>query len=97
MCFRIDDILPGHVSQVVIVDNSYPVSSEVWNGVERGPMECICGNRSMRSWVLSDAQKEILHLVGFGVFCNPRVVVQNDVRLVSAFVGGGGPRPIPFS
>ena len=67
--------MPGLVSQSVIVDNSYHVSSDVWEGVERGPMECISGNRSVRSWVLSDAQKEILHLVGFGVFANPGVVL----------------------
>ena len=61
--FRMEDILPGPVSQEVILDNSYHVSADVWDGVDRGPLECICGNRSMRSWFLSDAQKEILHAI----------------------------------
>ncbi|KAL1818398.1 hypothetical protein ACET3Z_013268 [Daucus carota] len=81
-----DDILPGPVSGAVIVDNSYHVSSDVWNGVERGPLECMSSNRSLRHWVLSDAQREILHMVGFGVFANPGIVLQNDTRLVSALV-----------
>ncbi|KAL1811737.1 hypothetical protein ACET3Z_021802 [Daucus carota] len=59
-----EDILPGPVSQEVILDNSYHVSDAVWAGVDRGPLECFCGNRSMRSWFLSDAQKEILHAIG---------------------------------
>lgn len=36
--------------------------------------------------VLSDAQKEILHAICFGVFSNPSVVLQNDARLVTALV-----------
>ena len=75
LCFRMDDILPGPVSQAVIVDNSYHVSSDVWEGVERGPIECMSSNRSLGNWVLSDAQKEILHMVGFGVFANPAIVL----------------------
>ncbi|WOH04457.1 hypothetical protein DCAR_0623866 [Daucus carota subsp. sativus] len=81
-----EDILPGPVSQEVILDNSYHVSDAVWAGVDRGPLECFCGNRSMRSWFLSDAQKEILHAIGFGVFANPRLILQTDARLVSALV-----------
>ncbi|XP_063948066.1 protein MAIN-LIKE 1-like [Daucus carota subsp. sativus] len=81
-----DDILSGPVSGAVIVDNSYHVSSDVWNGVERGPLECMSSNRSLRHWVLSDAQREILHMVGFGVFANLGIVLQNDTRLVSALV-----------
>ncbi|XP_017239762.1 protein MAIN-LIKE 1-like [Daucus carota subsp. sativus] len=81
-----DDILSGPVSQAVIVDNSYHVSSDVWEGVERGPIECKASNRSLRNLVLSDAQKEILHMVGFSVFANPAIVLQNDTRLVSALV-----------
>lgn len=70
-----DDILPGPVIQIVIFDNSYHLSSDVWEGVERGPVECICSNRAMRSWVFSDAQKEILHYIGFGMLANPGVVL----------------------
>nr|XP_017217396.1 PREDICTED: uncharacterized protein LOC108194972 [Daucus carota subsp. sativus] len=81
-----EDILPGPLSQEVILDNSYHVSAAVWAGVDRGPLECFCGNRSMRSWFLSDAQKEILHAIGFGVFANPRLILQTDARLVSALV-----------
>ena len=84
--FRMEDILPGPVSQEVILDNSYHVSADVWDGVDRGPLECICGNRSMRSWFLSDAQKEILHAIGFGVFANPKLILQTDARLVTALV-----------
>ena len=79
-------MLPGPVSQAVILDNSYHVNSEVWDGVERGPLECNCGNRGMRSWILSNAQKDILHSIGFGVFANPGVVLQNDARLVTTLV-----------
>ncbi|KAL1818497.1 hypothetical protein ACET3Z_013366 [Daucus carota] len=87
---RMDDMLPGPVSQAVILDNSYHVNSEVWDGVERGPLECNCGNRGMRSWILSNAQKDILHSIGFGVFANPGGVLQNDARLVTALVERGG-------
>ncbi|KAL1823710.1 hypothetical protein ACET3Z_010488 [Daucus carota] len=83
---KLEDILPGPVSQTVILDKTYHVSSDVWDAVDRGPLECICGNRSMRRWFLSDAQKKILHAIGFGVFANPGVILQNDVRLVTALV-----------
>nr|XP_017256347.1 PREDICTED: serine/threonine-protein phosphatase 7 long form homolog [Daucus carota subsp. sativus] len=46
----------------------------------------MASNRALRNWVLSDAQKEILHMVGFGVFANPAIVLQNNTRLVSALV-----------
>ena len=80
------NILPGSISQGVILDNSYHVSADVWDGVHRGPLKCIYDNRSMRNWFLSDAQKEILHAIGFGVFANPGVILQNDARLVTALV-----------
>ncbi|KAK1383330.1 hypothetical protein POM88_021065 [Heracleum sosnowskyi] len=32
---RLDDILPGPISQMVIFDNAYHVSQEVWDGVDR--------------------------------------------------------------
>ncbi|XP_074327243.1 uncharacterized protein LOC141665159 [Apium graveolens] len=40
----------------------------------------------MRRWVLSDAHKDLLHSIGFGVFANPGVVLQNDTRLVTSLV-----------
>uniref|UniRef100_A0A175YEX3 Apoptosis-antagonizing transcription factor C-terminal domain-containing protein n=1 Tax=Daucus carota subsp. sativus TaxID=79200 RepID=A0A175YEX3_DAUCS len=43
---QMEDILPGPISQVVILDNSYHVSTDVWEGVDRGPLECICGDHS---------------------------------------------------
>ena len=81
-----DNILPGPVSNAIIFDNSYHVSEEVWDGRDRGPLECFCGNRNMRLWVLSNAQKRLLHRIGFGVFANPTIVLQNDARLVTALV-----------
>ncbi|KAK1403562.1 hypothetical protein POM88_003167 [Heracleum sosnowskyi] len=34
---RLEDILPGPISQTVIFDNAYHVSQEVWDGVDRDP------------------------------------------------------------
>ena len=79
-----EDILLGPIIQAVILDNSYHVKIDVYEGVDRGNLECICGNRAMRYCFLSDAQMEILHAIG--VFANPGVVLQNDVRLVTALV-----------
>ncbi|XP_074337281.1 protein FAR1-RELATED SEQUENCE 5-like [Apium graveolens] len=93
---RMDNILPGPVSQDIIFDNSYHVSLDVWEGHERSPLECYCGNRNMRMWVLSDAQKDLLHSIGFGVFANPGVVLQNDVRLVTTLVEGWRPETNTF-
>ncbi|KAK1386419.1 hypothetical protein POM88_014597 [Heracleum sosnowskyi] len=83
---RLEDILPGPISQTVIFDNAYHVSQEVWDGVDRGTLECYSGNRLMRSWFLNDAQKEILDMTGFGLFANNDVVLQNDTALVTALV-----------
>lgn len=34
-CFRMDDILTNPVSQIIIFDNAYHASSDVWERVER--------------------------------------------------------------
>nr|XP_017256075.1 PREDICTED: serine/threonine-protein phosphatase 7 long form homolog [Daucus carota subsp. sativus] len=81
-----EDILPGPSSRVVITDNAYHVSDNVWRGTDRGPLECFGASRLLHIWVLSEAQKELLHAVGFGLFANQDVGVQNDTALVSALV-----------
>lgn len=81
-----DDILPGPFSHTVIFDNEYHVSEDVWEGNDRGTLQCFCGSRLMRTWKLLDAQKEILQKIGFGVFANPDVVLQNDTALITALV-----------
>ncbi|XP_063936210.1 protein MAIN-LIKE 1-like [Daucus carota subsp. sativus] len=83
---EMEDILPGPSSRVVITDNAYHVSDNVWRGTDRGPLECFGASRLLHVWVLSEAQKELLHAVGFGLFANQDVGVQNDTALVSALV-----------
>ncbi|XP_063936158.1 protein MAIN-LIKE 1-like [Daucus carota subsp. sativus] len=80
------EILPGPSSRVLITDNAYHVSDNVWRGIDRGPIECFGASRLLHVWVLSNAQKELLHDVGFGLFADQDVGVQNDTALVSALV-----------
>ena len=81
-----EEILPGPVQRTVLFDNSYHISEDVWGGVERGPLGCFCGSWLLRSWKLSEAQKELLHAVGFGLFANNNVMLQNDTSLITALV-----------
>lgn len=49
-----------------------------------GPLECYFGFRLMRSWNLSDSHKELLmQMVGFGLFANTDVMIQNDTSLIT--------------
>ncbi|KAK1384394.1 hypothetical protein POM88_022129 [Heracleum sosnowskyi] len=40
----------------------------------------------MREWNLRRAQRELLHMLGFGIFANTHVVLGTDARLVSALI-----------
>ena len=50
-----EDILPGPSSRVVIADNAYHVSDNVWRGTDRRPLECFGASRLLHVWVLSEA------------------------------------------
>ena len=40
-----EDILPGTSSRVVIFDNAYHVSDNVWMDIDMGPLECFGASR----------------------------------------------------
>lgn len=80
------DTLPGPSRANIIWDNRYHVSEDVWDGSGREELDCICGNRAMRDWKLRRPQRELLHMMGFGIFTNPHVVLGNDARLISAMI-----------
>ena len=58
----------------------------MWGGVGREELETYCGNRNMRDWKLRRPQRELLHMVWFGIFANPHVVLQTDKKLITALV-----------
>lgn len=81
-----DDMLSGPFNQIVIFDNEYHVSEYVWKKCDRGTLQCFCCNRLIRNWKLSDAHNELLHDIGFGLFANTNIVIQNDCALITTLV-----------
>ena len=80
------DMLPGPNRTNIIWDNRYHVSEDVWDGTGREELVCYCGNKSMKEWKLRRSQRELLHVLGFGVFANSHVVLATDTKLISALV-----------
>lgn len=54
--------MPRLITQTVIFDNAYHVSEDVWDECDRGTLKCYYGSRHLRTWVFSEAQKELLHM-----------------------------------
>ena len=51
-----------------------------------GELEIYYGSRMMKDWKLRRPQRELLHMIGFGIFADTRVVLQNDTCRISALV-----------
>lgn len=86
-----DDMLPPHdlddiQPPAIMWDNQYHVSDDVWDGDGRESLETYCGNMQIANWKLRRSQRELLHMVGFGVFANQEVVLQNDRGRISVLV-----------
>ncbi|KAL8125379.1 hypothetical protein AgCh_012895 [Apium graveolens] len=79
-------MLSGSNAHNVIWDNRYHVSEDVWDGAGRDELQSYSGNKSLHLWKLRRPQRELLHMLGFGIFADPVVVLATDTRLISALV-----------
>ncbi|KAL8122926.1 hypothetical protein AgCh_011058 [Apium graveolens] len=80
------NMLSGPNAHNVIWDNRYHVSEDVWDGAGRDELQSYSGNKSLHLWKLRRPQRELLHMLGFGIFADPAVVLATDTRLISALV-----------
>lgn len=62
------------------------VSSLIWEGGSRDKLDVRQLTARMGDWHILPDQRALLDRFGFGVFGNPRVVRQNDIRLITALV-----------
>ncbi|KAL8112475.1 hypothetical protein AgCh_019979 [Apium graveolens] len=60
------------------------ISTLIWHGGERETLDVRQLTANMDNWVLDEEQIHLLTGWGFGVFVNPLVVPQNDIRLITA-------------
>ena len=80
------NMLSGPNAHNIIWDNRYHVSEDVWDGAGRDELQSYSGNKSLHLWKLRRPQRELLHMLGFGIFADPVVVLATDTRLISALV-----------
>ncbi|KAL8118217.1 hypothetical protein AgCh_015940 [Apium graveolens] len=53
---------------------------------EKEELDSYFGNKSLKDWKLRRLERHLLHMLGFGIFANPRVVLATDTNLISTLV-----------
>ena len=76
----------GPVDNSVLYDQANHISTTIWNGGLREKLTIRQSTSNLGEWHLHDYQVHLLRQWGFGMFVNPKSVMQNDVSLITALV-----------
>ena len=76
----------GPVDDSVLYDQANHISTTIWNGGLREKLTIRQSTSNLGEWNLHDYQVHLLRQWGFGMFVNPKSVMQNDVSLITALV-----------
>ena len=76
----------GPYDRSLLVFQDEHVSTDIWAGFDRGKLNVRQGTSRLADWELIEAQKYYIDAWGFGVFCDSRAVLQNDIGLISSLV-----------
>lgn len=76
----------GPVDPSLLVDQENHISTAIWNGVHRDSLKIRQSTSLLAQWQLEPYQVYLLQQWGFGMFANPKAVLQNDVTLITALV-----------
>lgn len=80
------DELCGPVDPSVLCDQDVHISTDIWNGIHRDKLQIRQSTSLLGQWRLKPYQVHLLTQWGFGIFANPRVVMKNDVSLITSLV-----------
>ncbi|XP_017224990.2 protein MAIN-LIKE 1-like [Daucus carota subsp. sativus] len=76
----------GPVDDSVLRNQAKHISTSIWHDIQRDKLQIRQNTSQINQWVLNDYQVHLLQQWGFGMFANPRTVMQNDVCLITALV-----------
>lgn len=80
------DIQCGPLDRSLLAMQDNHISSMIWDGGDREALDVRQLTAKMGDWHILGDQRALLDARGFGVFGNPRVIPQNDIRLISALI-----------
>ena len=76
----------GPVDDFVLYGQANHISTSIWNKVLREKLTICQSTSQLNQWTLHEYQVHLLQQWGFGMFADPKTVMQNDVCLVTALV-----------
>ncbi|KAL8105051.1 hypothetical protein AgCh_029003 [Apium graveolens] len=90
VCTRSDidtmDMECGPLDRSLLTMQDRHISSLIWEGGDRNTVDVRQLTARMGEWHILPDQQAMLDAYDFGAFGNPRVVRQNDIRLITALI-----------
>ena len=80
------DMECGPLDRSLLTLQDRHISSLIWEGGDRNTLDVRQLTARMGEWHILPDQQALLDAYGFGAFGNPRVVRQNDIRLITALI-----------
>ena len=76
----------GPVDPSLLTDQDNHISSRIWVGDHRDKLTIRQSTSLLNQWEFEPYQIHLLQRWGFGMFTNPRAIMQNDVALITSLV-----------